>query len=131
MTKKRQANFQRTKFYAYPCLGKYQKSKRKYKHPKGRHNKTRQKWRSRPPRVEIGYKNDIRTSGLVNGSIPIIINNIKDLLNVKKENTVILAKIGKKKKIEIAKEAEKRKIKIYNLNTKRLLKKVEKSEKKQ
>jgi len=130
MTKKRQANFQRTKFYAYACLGKYQKSKRKYRHPKGRHNKTRQKWRSRPPRVEIGYKNEVKTSGLVNGKIPMIINNVKDLTRLGKENIAIIAKIGKRNRIEIAKEADKRKIQIYNLNVRKLLRKLEKADKK-
>jgi large subunit ribosomal protein L32e len=130
MTKKRQAHFQRTKLYAYACLGKYQKSKRKYRHPKGRHNKTRQKWRSRPPRVEIGYKNEVKTSGLVNGKIPMMINNVKDLAMLGKNNIAIIAKLGKKNKIEIAREAEKKKIEIYNLNVRKLLKKFDKQNKK-
>ena len=59
-----------------------------------------------------------------------IINNVKDLARLGKENIAIIAKIGKKNRIEIAKEADKRKIQIYNLNIRKLLKKLEKANKK-
>jgi large subunit ribosomal protein L32e len=128
--KKRQANFHRTKFYAYVKLGKRQKSLRKYKRSGGRHNKTRQKWRSRPPMVEIGYKNQCSTRGLVNGKMPILVYNLEDLKKATKENIVIIGKIGMKNKIEIAKEALAKNTEVYNLNLKKFIKDTEKVNKK-
>lgn len=116
------ANFQRTKFYAYKKLGASQKSKRKYRRATGRHNKTRQKWRSRPPMVEIGYKNRVKTRGLINDKTPIMVFNLADLKKVNKTNIVILGNIGNRKKLEIAREALNKKIEIYNLNINKFIK---------
>jgi ribosomal protein L32E len=76
------ANFIRTKHYAYFCLGKKQKSKRKYRRPTGRHNKMRQKWKSRTPMVEIGYKNSDSVRGTINGKMPITVFNVNDLSKI-------------------------------------------------
>lgn len=124
--KKRSANFQRTKPYTYVKLGSGQKRMAKYRRATGRHNKTRQKWRSRPPMVEIGYKNKVVNRGLINGKAPVLIHNLNDLNGIKKENIVIIGKIGMKNKIEIAREIEKRKIEVFNLNVRKLLKQVDK-----
>jgi large subunit ribosomal protein L32e len=125
--KKRQANFQRTKFYAYVKLGKRQKSMRKYRRATGRHNKTRQKWRSRPPMVTIGYKNPCITQGLINEKTPILIHNLEGLKLIGKDNIAILAKIGDKNKFEIAKEALKKNIEISNLNVTKFIKQMERT----
>lgn len=122
MEKKRQANFQRTKFYAYVKLGSRQKSMRKYKRATGRHNKTRQKWRSRPPMVEIGYKNEKSGRGLVNGKTPLWVYNLEDLKKASKDNMIIIGKIGRKNKLQIAKEIESRKLDAFNLNIKKFIK---------
>lgn len=127
--KKRQANFQRTKYYSFVKLGLRQKSKRKYRRATGRHNKIRQKWRSKPPMVEIGYKNKSNERGLINGKAPIQVYNLNDLAKVTKENIVILGKIGTKLRIEIANEAQKRNIEIYNLNVNKFLKEQERNKK--
>ena len=119
------ANFQRTKYYAFKKLGAGQKSKRKYRRATGRHNKTRQKWRSRPPMVEIGYKNKCETRGLVNGKMPVLVNNISDLKIVGKENIVIVGKIGNMNKYEIAKQCQAKKLEVYNLNTRKFIKNYE------
>ena len=98
------ALFQRTKYYAFKKLGSGQKSKLTYRRARGRHNKTRQKWRSRPPMVEIGYKNKCITRGLINGKVPVMVWNFEDLKKVGKDNIAVIAKIGNKLKLEIAKE---------------------------
>ena len=116
------ANFQRTKYYAFKKLGSGQKSKQKYRRATGRHNKTRQKWRSRPPMVEIGYKNKVETSGLINGKVPITVYNVNDLSKVGKDNIIILGKIGNKNKMQIAKEISAKKMEIYNLNINKFMK---------
>ncbi len=116
------ANFQRTKFRAYACLGANQKSKRKYRRCKGRHNKTRQNRRGRPPRVQIGYKQKSDERGLLNGKSPVIVNNLADLKNIGKENIIIIGAIGGRKKYEIAKEALNKHLEVFNLNMKKFIK---------
>ena len=123
--KKRQANFQRTKYYAAIRLGSRQKSKLTYRRARGRHNKTRQKWRSRPPMVEIGYKNKCQTRGLINDKTPIMIQTLSDLNKVGKDNIAIIAKVGNKLKMQIAKEIIAKKIGVLNLNTHKFMKQME------
>jgi large subunit ribosomal protein L32e len=123
------ANFQRTKYYAYKKLGSGQKSKMKYRRATGRHNKIRQKWRSKPPMVEIGYKNKANERGLINEKMPVLVYNVQDLLKVGKENIAMLGKIGMKNKIEIAREASSKNIEIANLNVRKLLKMAERNKK--
>jgi len=122
--------FQRTKYFAYVKLGSRQKSMRRYKRPTGRHNKSRQKWKSRPPMVEIGYKNKCETAGMINEKMPVIVNNIEELRKLNsKDNIAIFAKIGKKNKMQMAKEAQAKNIEIYNLNTVKFLKECARDEK--
>ena len=119
--------FQRTKGFAYVKLSR--RTKVRYKRPTGRHNKSRQKWRSRPPMVEIGYGQDKKTSGLINGKMPVLVNNLNDLSKVGKENIVIIGRIGNKLKIEMAKEITNKKLEVLNLNIKKFLKNVERIQK--
>jgi len=121
--------FQRTKYRAYVRLGSGQKSKLRYQRAKGRHNKTRQKWRSRPPMVEIGYKNKCSERHVIDGRIPIRVFNLADLSKVAKDSLIIIAKVGEKNKVEIAKESQKRKIEVLNLNLNKFLKAIERKSK--
>lgn len=75
--------------------------------------------------VEIGYKNNDSTRGLIEGKKPVLISNLNDLLKMEKNTVAILAKIGNKAKFEIAKEANSKKIEILNLNVKRFIRKME------
>jgi large subunit ribosomal protein L32e len=125
------ANFQRTKSYAYVKLGSRQKSMKKYRRATGRHNKTRQKWRGRPPMVQIGYKNNTQTRGLINNKMPITVYNLADLNKLTKDNIAIFGKIGNKLRIEMAKQAMDKKIEVYNLNITKFLKETEKLNKKE
>ena len=120
--------FQRTKFRAYVKLGLKRKKLQRYKRPTGRHNKLRQKWKSRPCMVEIGYKNKGSGRNLINGKIPVWVYNQEDLAKAGKENIAIIGKVGRKNKIEIAKKAAGKNIEIFNLNIKKFLKKTEKKE---
>lgn len=126
MTMKR---FQRTKFRAYVKLGAGQKSKQRYRKAKGIHNKTRQKWKSRPRRVEIGYKGEVSKRGLVKGKEPIVVKSISDLSKIAEGKVAVLGKVGMKRKIEIVKEAQSKKIRFANLNIKKFLRKTERAQK--
>ena len=106
----------------YVRLGKGRKKKQVWRKPRGRDNKMREKRKGKPAVVSIGYKKRKDKPAL-------IIQNIHDLENVKRDNIVILGKVGKKKKIEIAKKAREMKIQIHNLNVEQFLKKLEKKEK--
>lgn len=127
--KRKNPEFQRTKFRAYVKLGSGQKSMRKYKKAKGRHNKIRQKEKGRPRKVEIGFKNDARIRGLVLGKTPVFVQRLQDIEKVGKGNLAIIGNIGRKAKIEIAKEIQKRNISVLNLNVRKFLRKMERMQK--
>lgn len=122
--------FQATKYYARTSLGSRQNSKKRYRKSRGRHNKTRQKWRGRAVRVEIGFRNNNATQGLVMNKVPIMAYNAADLANVTKENIIIVGSVGDKNKLEIAREIEKRGLLSANLNTRKFIKQMERRMKK-
>lgn len=111
----------------YSKLGRRRKKKLKYRAPKGRHNKIREKMKGHPQKVSIGHKKCIKTRAK---ELPVIFN-VKELLVAKTGGSVILAGVGRKNKLEIAKKAEEKGIKIVNLNIKKFLKKIETEKKKE
>jgi large subunit ribosomal protein L32e len=121
--------FLRRIWMRYSKLGKGKKKKQKWRKPKGRDNKMREKRRGYPKTVSIGYGNNKKTKGKIENKKPIIIYNVEDIAKIKPENIAIIGRIGKRKKAEIVKIAEERKIKIYNLNIKKFLKKQIKAKK--
>lgn len=131
MEKRKKTHFQRTKYRAYVRLGSGQKSKQRYKKATGRHNKTRQKWKSRPRKVEIGYKNPKVLRFLIKGKKPVLVRNLEDLKKVGKEEIIIIAKIGKKQKLILAEEIMKQGKEVVNLNIKKFLRKIERQKKKE
>jgi len=110
-------------------LGRKRKNKQVWRSPKGRHSKTRGERKGYPAIVKIGYKQDVTTSGLIQEKTPILVNNVKDLLKLGKNEIAILGNVGMKKKLEIAKFAKEKKIQISNLNAEKVLKKSEKIKK--
>ncbi len=116
--------FLRRSWDRYSKLGKGRKKKQKWRKPTGRDNKMREKRKGYPKVVSIGYKKKI---GKINKKNFIIIKNIKDLENLKKNQIAIISNIGKKKKIEIVKKAKEMKISLHNINIKSFLKEIEKS----
>lgn len=118
--------FIRRNWDRFSRLGKTRKKLRVWRKPKGRHSKTREKMKGYPAIVEIGYRTEKKTRQKKRK----MIYNAKDLESVRKDEIVILGKVGKKNKIEIAKKAKEMKINIQNLNIKKFLKKTEKKEEK-
>jgi len=119
--------FLRRAWNKYSKLGKGRKKKQKWRSPKGRDNKMREKRRGYAPVVSIGYKRKKNLRGKIDGKQPVLIYNPKEIESITKNQIIILGKIGKKKKLEIAKKANEKKIKIYNLNINRILKKEQKA----
>ena len=110
----------------YSKLGKRRKKKQVWRKPKGRDNKMREKRKGYPTVISIGYKGKNDSRGFIENKKPVIVRNIKDLENVKKNEIAVIGNVGKKKKIEIAKKARKMGIQIHNLNIEKFLKKAEK-----
>ncbi len=108
----------------YSKLGKRRKKKQIWRRPTGRDNKMRERRKGYPARVSIGYKSDKKDQKEI-----IVIKNVGELENIKKNVQVIVGNVGKKKKIEIVKKAKEKKIEIQNLNIKNFLKEVEKNKK--
>jgi len=127
MLDKKKPRFLRSDWYKKSRLGKKRKKKQVWRHPKGRHSKKREKKKSRGKQPSIGYGRTKSERGKILGARPFIINNVKDLLNVKKDQiATISSKVGTKKKIEIAKKALELKTRISNLDPKDFLDKMSK-----
>ena len=114
--------FLRRTWSRYPKLGKGRRKKQKWRKPKGRDNKMREKRNGYPVVVSIGYKKNTDERSDIK-----IVSNLNDLNNLSKDDIIIMGKIGKKKKIEVLKKAMEMKIHIQNLNAKKFLKKLEKT----
>ncbi|MFA5992229.1 MAG: eL32 family ribosomal protein [Candidatus Pacearchaeota archaeon] len=121
--------FTRRNTTKYSRLGKKRKKLQKWRRPKGRHNKMRDYRKSYPSRVQEGYKNKSDERNSIEGKKIVIVSNIKQLENIKKNEIVLLGRLGKKKKAEIAKIIKEKNISVINLNVDKLIKSLEKIEK--
>jgi len=102
----------------YSKLGKNRKKLQKWRKPKGRHSKIRQKWKSYPQIVSIGFKKDKKESQKINGKETVVVYNSADLEKAK-GRLVILGSVGSKKKIELIKMAEEKGIEVINVRKKK------------
>lgn len=109
----------------YSRIGKKRKRLQKWRKPRGRDNKMRLRRKGYPRTVEIGYKKDAKTRGLVEGKEQVIVRNILDLEKVGKEQRVLIGKVGMKKRKEIVEKAKEKGIKIVNKRKEKEDKKVE------
>jgi len=105
-------------------FGKKRKKLLSWRKPKGRDNKMREKRRGYPCVVKIGYKDKCEEKLK-------IIQNVKDLEKINKDEKIILGSVGKKKKLEIIKKAKELKLDLENININSFLKKNEKLKKKE
>jgi ribosomal protein L32E len=119
-------DFKRRNTTQYSRLGRGRKKLVKWRRPKGRHGQMRLGRRGYAPCVEIGYKQTDSERGKLNEKKIVQVSNMKELVNVKKDEIVMLGRIGKKMKIEIAKKANEMKIEIANFNAPKFLKQIEK-----
>ena len=110
--------FLRQETHRHKRLGKNRKKLHRWRRPVGRHSKMRQQRKSYPRSPTIGFKKPGKHSGKIQGLIPILVYNTKDLSKIDKNSIAVIARIGAKKKLEIIKEAESKKIKILNIGVK-------------
>lgn len=107
--------FIRRSMKRFSKLGNNRRKIQKWRKPKGRDNKMRLKRKSYPATVSIGYSSPRKEHGRVEGKLPVLVYNTKDLAKITHDNIAVLAKVGAKKKLEIIKMAEEKKIRILNV----------------
>jgi len=116
--------FIRTDYHKYSKLGRRRKKKQKYRRARGIDNKIRLKEKGRLRNVEIGFRSEKKSRGLLKGLNPIMIYNLEDLKKLNKNEIGIVAKIGDKKKALIAEYALNKNIPLSNLKPKKFLEKI-------
>jgi len=114
----------------YSRLGRRRRKLLKYRKARGRDSKVRLKMKGHLRNVDIGFKSEKSKRGLIEGKMPVVIYNIKDLKNLKEKQIGIIGKIGDKKRMEIADYCIKNKIKALNLNPEKFLAGIEEQKKK-
>ena len=131
--KKKKKRFIRGNYRQYSKLGLRRKNKQKYRKGKGIDNKMRLKIKGHLRNIEVGYKGNKNERFKVNGKDAVLVHNLDELKNVKKDQVVVIAKIGNRKRKEIADHAQKHKIELLNLNIEKFNQKLEilKSKKKE
>lgn len=107
----------------YSKLGLRRKSKQKWRKPKGRDNKMREKQKGYPAVVSIGYRKEKTQRGIIDEKQPVQIFKQEQLDNLEKNQIAVIGKVGKKRRLEIAEKAKQKNIPIQNLNPKRFLNK--------
>lgn len=105
-------------------LGKSMKKKRKWRRPRGRHSKIREKRKSYMRQPSIGWSSPREVRGTIEGFKPRAIYNVNDLDLLKEDEIAIIGKVGKKKKLEIVNAAIAKNIRLINLNVKKFTKKI-------
>ena len=122
--------FLRHTSHKYSKLGLRRKNKQIWRRPTGRDNKMREQRRGHPAIVAIGYSTDRKERGKVDKKTPVIVRNVNQIANIKKDQIAILGNVGMNKKIEMVKKAKELKVEIHKLNIEKFLKLNQKKEKK-
>ena len=121
--KRHNPKFLRTDSHKYSRLGIRRKNKQVYRKSKGGENKIRLNMKGHLRNVRSGFRNEKSIRGLIKGLKPVMIFNINDLKNIKKEEIGVLASVGNKRKKEIAEYMQKEKISLGNFNPVKFLEK--------
>lgn len=108
----------------------YHKKKRlskKWKRPTGLQSKMRHQFKGYNRRVKQGWRSPLAVRGFHGKGVePVLVSNLSDLLNVKKDQGIIVSgKVGLKKRIDILKKAEELKLLILNLKSESIMAKAE------
>lgn len=122
------AKFLRRDVDRYSKFGNGRGKKAKWRKPKGRDNKMREKKKGYTAMVSIGYSTDKKERAKINSKDPVTIRNVQDLEKLTKNQIGVVQRVGKKTKLEIAKKAKELKVELKNLNADSYIKKNEKKE---
>ena len=113
-SKRKKPKFLRNDWHKKIRLGRKIKKKRKWHGAKGRQNKLRLNRKGHQQRPKVGWGADKNSKGFVQGVEAIRVENVKEIMSIKKGAGIIIGKIGKKKRLQIIKKANEMKIKILN-----------------
>ncbi|MGC9166297.1 MAG: 50S ribosomal protein L32e [Thermoplasmata archaeon] len=108
---RKRPRFLRQEWFRYKKLGE------KWRKPKGKHSKMREKKKYRPPVVDIGYRGPKKVRGLhPSGYKEVLIYNAKQLMEINPETEAvkIASSVGKRKRMEIYEKAKSLGIRILN-----------------
>ncbi|MFA4960533.1 MAG: eL32 family ribosomal protein [Candidatus Pacearchaeota archaeon] len=114
MARENKPKFVRRGWHKLIRLGSTVKRKRVWRGAKGRQNKIRLETRGQQARPSIGWGNEKRNKGKISGVAAIRVENLNELLKVKKGEGIIIGNVGLKKKSEIISKANEKNIKILN-----------------
>ncbi|MBD3260807.1 MAG: hypothetical protein GF334_03885 [Candidatus Altiarchaeales archaeon] len=94
----------------------------KWRRPRGIDSKQRVYKRGKGALPAIGYKNPQKTAGRVNGYLPKLVHNPKDLegLDPKNQAIIIASRVGRRKRNQIIVEANQQKIIVLNPKAKEI-----------
>jgi len=106
--------FVRRDSHRFSKLGKNRKKLQKWRKPKGRDNKMRERRFGYPASPSVGYKKQKKESGKIGGMETCLVYNLKDLDIANKFSIIIVGKVGAKKKIEILKRISEKKLNVLN-----------------
>lgn len=112
--KRKKPLFLRKDWHKRIKLGSTVKKNRKWRAAKGRHNKIRLGERGHSTRPKIGWGNTNELKGKVKGLEVVRIENISQLETVKKEQGILIGRVGKKKREEILSKAKEKNIVVLN-----------------
>ena len=111
---RKKPKFLRVDWHKKIRLGRGVKKNQKWHGAKGRHNKLRLNRKGHSRRPKIGWGTPKGIKNLVLGSKYVRVENVAELLSVKKEFGIIIGKVGAKKRAEIIAKANEMKFKILN-----------------
>jgi len=113
-TNRKKPKFLRTDWHKKIRLGRGVKKNQKWHGVKGRQNKLRLGRKGRMQRPKIGWGSSKKIKNSVLGTKYVRVENITELLKVRKNFGIIIGKIGAKKRAEIIAKANEMNIKILN-----------------
>jgi large subunit ribosomal protein L32e len=118
-SKRKKPKFFRKDWHKKVRLGKAKKSKRKWRAARGIHNKIRLKIKGQARKPSIGYGENKKIKGEINGLVVLRIENMGQLEKISNEKTkdkkaIIIANVGKKKREEIIKKSKDMGLTILN-----------------
>lgn len=120
MTSNMPPKFLRSETRRHLRLGMKRRKLQFWRRPRGKHNKIRLKRVGYPVQPTIGFASPKATSGKLDGLLPVLVSNVKDVSKLDKKSIAIIARtLGAKKKIEIIKKLNEMNIKIANVGGKK------------
>lgn len=114
-----QRKFLRSDTERFSRLGKGRRKLRKWRRARGKSNKMRLGRAGHPSVPKVGFGTPRKEAHKVQGLIPKLVHNIKELESLGKNNAAIIARVGARKKLELIKKADELKIKVTNLGGKK------------